>query len=151
GRLAGVERRLSADLFGVLNLADQARLEGRRGSAISIAAIEAAALLIRIAYRFQAIAHARLAGSELRLPQDVRERYAGLEQEYCTWIESNLGKLEVAGSSEQPMAASATSRPIEASSLNDEGLSSRMIQATDWSAYGDATLTPQVEAYRRLP
>ena len=40
--------------------------------------VEAAAILIRIAYRFQIIARARLAGSELALPQGVRERCAAL-------------------------------------------------------------------------
>jgi hypothetical protein len=76
-------------------MADQARLdEGRRGSTNSAAAIEAATLLIRIAFRFQAIARARLGGSELEFPDDFRERSIALEQRYCSWLESSLGKLE---------------------------------------------------------
>ena len=52
------------------------------GSLAAIAAAtEAAALLIRIAYRFQSIAHARLAGSDLDVPRVVRERCVTLEQE----------------------------------------------------------------------
>jgi Ion channel len=56
GRIATVEQRISADLLDVLNIADQARLEGRTGTANSEAGVEAAVTLIRIAYRFELLA-----------------------------------------------------------------------------------------------
>jgi uncharacterized membrane protein YccC len=151
GRITWVERRLSTNLLEVLNMADQARLEGRRGSENSAAAVEAAALLIRIAYRFQTIARARLAGSELDLPQGVRERCAALEQGYCSWLESGLGKLKSAGSSELPTAEVSTPRPIEARPMNDERVSGGTPQETGWSAYHHGPSALQLEAYRRFP
>jgi len=150
GRIAGVERRLSTDLLQVLNLADQARLEGRRGSAISAAATEATALLIRIAYRFQAIARARLAGSELDLPQVVRQRCAALEGEYCSSLESGLGHLKSVESYQRP-AATPGSRPIYAGPMKDKRVTGGPIQEADWSAYAHGSLAAQLEAYRRLP
>src|SRR5215469_254267 len=87
GRITAVERRLSLNLLQLLNMADQARLEGHRSSANSAAAVEAAAILIRIAYRFQTIARQRLVGSELTLPQNVREGYAMQERKCCLELE----------------------------------------------------------------
>jgi uncharacterized membrane protein YccC len=149
GRITRVEQRLSTDLLEVLNMADQARLEGRRGSANSVAGVEAATLLIRIAYRFEAIAQARLAGSELDLPHGVRERRVALEQGYCSWLEAGLGKLKSHGSSDAGGAP--TTRPIEGMPTNDEELSGGTRQEADWSAYVDGYSAPQIEAYRRLP
>ena len=151
GRIPAVERRLSANLFEVLNLADQARLEGRRGSANSTATIEAAAILIRIAYRFQIIARARLAGSELALPQGVCERCAALEQEYCSALESKLESLGSARSSEQPTPAAPTQPTIELTPMNDERGTSKSIEGAGWSAYVHGNVAPQLESYHRLP
>ena len=146
----GVERRLSTNLLEVLNMAGQARLEGRRGSANSAAAVETAALLIRIAYRFQTIARARLAGLELDLPQGVRERCAALEQAYCAWLESRLGKLRSIGSSEPPTAEAPRLRPSETRPMNERVFGGTP-QESEWSAYLYSNSAPQLEAYRRLP
>ncbi len=90
-RIAAAERRFSANLFQVLNMADQARLEGRRGAINSAAGIEAATIITRIAYRFEIIARERLSESEAILPEKVRERRAALEQRFCeTWSEPNV-------------------------------------------------------------
>jgi hypothetical protein len=62
---------------------DQARLEGQRGSANSAAAIEAAAMVIRIAYRYRIVAHARLAGAENALSQEFQQRCIATEREFC--------------------------------------------------------------------
>jgi uncharacterized membrane protein YccC len=150
GQITTIERRLSTRLLEVLSMADQARLEGRRGSAIATAAIEAAALLIRIAYRFQTIARARFAGSERDLPPNVTQHYAELEQDYCSLLESGLENLQLAGSS-QPQSAEPISRPLEARPTTNERVTGRTIPEADWSAYCQGSLAPQLEAYRRLP
>lgn len=142
-RTSSVEPRLSQNLLEVLNMADQARLEGLRGSTNSAAAIEAATLLIRIAFRFQAIARARLGGSELDFPDDVRERSIALEQGYCSWLKSGLGKLEAFQSSEHSL-------PIPAGSGSEERVTEGIAQTTV-SAYLRSNSVAQLEAYRRLP
>ena len=151
GRITSVERRLSTNLLEVLNMADQARLEGRQGSANSAAAFEAAALLTRIAYRFQAIALARLSASELDLPQDVRERCTALEQGYCSWLESGLGKLKSVGSSRLRTAEVPTPGPIRTKPMNAERVGDGTLDETNLSAYLHGNSAPQLEAYRRLP
>ena len=112
--IAVVEGHLSNDLMGVLNMADQAKLEGRRGKANSKAAFEAAALLIRIAYRFQTIARAQLAGSETDLPEGMRQRFAALEEVYCSSLEYGLEKLRAVEPSKQLTAQAPAPPPIEA-------------------------------------
>jgi len=151
GRISRVDQQLSTNLLEVLNMADQARLEGRRGTENSVAAIEAAALLIRIAYRFQAIARARLAGSELDLPHSLRERCATLEQDYCSSIASALGKLQSVGSSKPHTSEAQRPQPIAAKAINDEQVTAVTPHETDWSAYIRSNAAPQLEAYRRLP
>jgi hypothetical protein len=136
-------------LFEVLNLADQARLEGRRGSANSAAAIEAAAILIRIAYRFQVIAGARLAGSELALPLDVQERCAVLEQHYCDALESALGVFE-SGSSAAFSAVSGQSR-VDPTRMIEKLATGGMPEGGGRSAHLESELAAQLESYRRLP
>jgi uncharacterized membrane protein YccC len=153
GRIAAVERRLSANLFEVLNLADQARLEGRRGSANSAAAIEAAAIVIRIAYRFRIIARARLTGSEAALPHDAQEHCAALEQEYCAALELQLGKCESICAAEEFAAPSGAAQQSaldptrEIQQLAAGGISERV----GWSVHGHSDLATQIESYRRLP
>jgi uncharacterized membrane protein YccC len=148
GRIARTERQIGTELFEVLNMADQARLEGRRGSAISAAAVEAAALLIRIAYRFETIACARLGKSEMDLPPEMRQRCAHLEEEYCLSLESALEKLTPGISSEQPLSKIAQSRPIDSIPINETLLSLPSLHHTDWTTYA---WLPQQEAYRRIP
>ncbi len=89
-RIEATERRFSANLLQVLNLADQARLEGRRGAINSAAGIEAAAIITRIEYRFEIIARGRLSDAEAILPQEVLERRAALEESICAAFESLL-------------------------------------------------------------
>jgi hypothetical protein len=153
GRIAAVERRSSANLFEVLNLADQARLEGRRGSANSAAAIEAAAIVIRIAYRFKIIARVRLSGSEAALPQDAQEHCAALEQEYCAALESQLGKCESIGAPDESAASSTASRqPVVSTTRTIHELTTgAMSEGADWSAHAHSDLAAQLESYRRLP
>jgi hypothetical protein len=146
--MAAVERRVSTNLLEVLNMADQARLEGRRGSMNSAAAVEAATILIRIAYRFQSIARARLGGSELALPQSVRERCAILEEEYCFALESDLRMLESTGFSEDSPPAAAGQRATELADVNERAIGTP--EDIGLSA-NVANLAPQIEPYRRLP
>ncbi len=79
-RIAAVERRLSANLLEVLNMADQSRLEGRRGAINSAAAIEAAYIIVRIAYRFEIITRERAAGSSIFQSAKALEQQATFEQ-----------------------------------------------------------------------
>jgi len=92
-RIAAAERRVSTNLLEVLNFADQARLEGRRGATNSAAAIESASTLIRIAYRFELIARRRIAGSEALGSQGVLEQQRAFEAACCSTLEVQLAKL----------------------------------------------------------
>jgi uncharacterized membrane protein YccC len=150
GRITAAERRLSLNLLQLLNMADQARLEGHRGSANSAAAVEAAAILIRIAYRFQTIARQRLVGSELTLPQNVREGYTIQEQKYCFELELELQKLKAAGLSRQSAPIAPTS-PRTEPMPRDRGVTSEPATGTDLFEYFHTNLVPQIESYRRLP
>jgi uncharacterized membrane protein YccC len=149
GPITAVERRLSLNLLQLLNMADQARLEGHRGSTNSAAAVEAAAILIRIAYRFETIARQRLAGSELTLPQDVREGYAIQEQKYCFELELELQKLQAAGRSRQSAPIAPTS-PRPELMPKGQGVTGPAT-GTDLFKYFDTNLVLQIESYRRLP
>jgi uncharacterized membrane protein YccC len=150
GRITAVQRRLSLNLLQLLNMADQARLEGHRGSANSAAAVEAADILIRIAYRFQTIARQRLLGSELILPQNIREGYAMQEQKYCFELELELQKLKSAGPS-RPSAPIAPASPRTEPMPRDLGVTSEPATGTDLFEYFHTNLVPQIESYRRLP
>lgn len=147
-QIAEFERRLSANLLEVLNLADQARLEGHHGSATSAAATEAAVLLIRIAYRFQMIARMRFAGGEADLPQEVRDRCSELDQEYCSSLEAELGKLRSVAPLRQRATREVTSAAIE---MNEEQASAATAVQIDWAAHALGNYEPQLEAYRRMP
>jgi uncharacterized membrane protein YccC len=120
--IAVVERRLSANVLEVLNLADQARLEGRRGDTNSAAAIEAASTLVRIAYRLEIIARSRVAGVEW--PKDMMEQQAAFEQACCGALEIQLAKLARGGSGEHlalPSVAPMAERfAVESAQLSPE-------------------------------
>jgi hypothetical protein len=150
GRITAVERRLSLNLLQLLNMADQARLEGHRGSANSAAAVEATAVLIRIAYRFQTIARQRLAGSELTLPKNVRDGYAMLERKYCSALELELQKLKSTGPSQQSTSTAPTSTRTELIPT-DQGVRSELAIGSDLLGFFHPNLVPQIESYRRLP
>lgn len=149
-RIAKVERRLSGELLDVLNMADQARLEGRRGSANSAAAVEAAALLIRIAYRFETIACAWIEGPKADQPPEIRQLCTQLERQYCSSLESGLAKLRSGGLSEPPSTERAQSLPIDAMPANDKLVSEPPLQETEWAANALGNW-PQLETYRRMP
>jgi hypothetical protein len=151
GRSSMVERHLSTELLQVLTMADQARLEGTRGTQVSKAAFEAAGYLIRIAYRFQTITRARLAGSERQLSDQLRQRCALLEQAFCHSLESGLEKLRSVEPSEKFTAHEVPAESSE-NDLNDAELLSRaIIRDADFTTYAHADWTTQLEAYRRMP
>ena len=137
GRIAAIEQRLSANLLEVLNLADQAKLEGQTGREISASAFDAAATVIRIAYRFQLIARARLSGAQAALPRDVVQFCSTREREYCDALESRveiLGSIQTSELGVLPPYRSADEFTILTSALFDHG-----------------DLAAQLESYRRLP
>jgi Fusaric acid resistance protein family len=141
-QIAAVERRLSTDLFEVLNLADQAKLEGRRGLVNSTNGVNAAATLIRIAYRFQVIARARGSGAEATLPHEVLAHRFAQEREYCDALESKINMLESVRSPDRSPA------PLK-QSVNE--FTHMTDDLTTRAALESGDLAAQLESYRRLP
>lgn len=141
-QIAAVEQRLSADLFEVLNLADQAKLEGQRGLVNSTNAVNAAATLIRIAYRFQVIARARGSGAEATLPHEVLAHRFAQEREYCDALESKINMLESVRSPDRSPA------PLKQSVNEFTEMSDDL---TTRAASESIDLAAQLESYRRLP
>jgi Fusaric acid resistance protein-like len=150
GDLARIEQRISTELLDTLNMADQARLEGRHGSEISTIAVEAAGLLIRIAYRFETIARARLAGSDLMLLPVFRERNAAQEHEYCSSLESWLEKLTLAGTPQRRRTTTSKPPLVETSSITSRARAVPQ-ERVEWPRPANDNQALQFEAYRRLP
>jgi uncharacterized membrane protein YccC len=152
GRVAAVEQRLNADLLDVLTMADQARFEGRRGAANSTAAIQAAAIIIRIAYRFGIIARGRLSGSKAPLSDDVLHRLAAVEETFCTLFGAALEKFELAVPFERPDSLSkAPLQPaIDLEPSIDELTVLAALEGRDWSSESRSVFVTQLESYRRL-
>ena len=146
-RIAAVERRFSANLLQVLNMADQARLEGRRGAVNSAAGIEAAAIITRIAYRFEIIARGRIAEPPLLLSADQSERQVTFEQACCAALETHIAKL---GGSDSPERLAQPSAPSAADlAAMSEAFASA--EAVHLSVENQIRLATQLESYRRLP
>ena len=138
GRIAALAQGLSANLLQVLNFADQARLEGQSGREISASGFDAAATVIRIAYRFEVIARARLSGAEAALPRDVARLCSAREREYCDALESRVEMLQSIKSAEHSVLP--TSR---AESFDVAPAMAALFEGRDLEA--------QLESYRRLP
>jgi hypothetical protein len=139
GRIAVLAQGLSANLLQVLNFADQARLEGQSGREISASGFDAASTVIRIAYRFEVIARARLSGAEAALPRDVARLCSAREREYCDALESRIEWLESTKSAERD--ALAPPRAVEAADLT-----------TAWAgSFESGDLAARLESYQRLP
>jgi uncharacterized membrane protein YccC len=153
-RIAALERRFSVNFLQVLNMADQARLEGRRGAIKSAAGIEAATIITRIAYRFEVIARERVSDSEAMLPDEVLERRAVLEERFCSAFESLLGKFELAGTFEQPVPLTPLTPPQlpidDLKNLIEELVAEAAREGRHWSSEAPAVFFAQVESYRRL-
>jgi hypothetical protein len=152
GRIATVEQRLSADLLEVLNMADQARLEGRTGTPNSEAGVEAAVTLIRIAYRFEILARGRLLGSEAVPPRTLLERCTAIEEACCSSLAYRLEKL---GRSESPgQIVPSMTAPLSPSSdlefMIEEVASAAAREGADWPPDTRRGFVAQLEGYRRL-
>ena len=146
-RITAIDRSLSANLLDVLNMADQARLEGQRGAANSDAAIEAASTLARIAYRFEVIARGRIAEPPLLLSADQSERQVTFEQACCAALETHIAKL---GGSDSPERLAQPSAPSAADlAAMSEAFASA--EAVHLSVENQIRLATQLESYRRLP
>ena len=145
--IIAVERRLSANVLDVLNMADQARLEGRRGATNSAAAIEAAFTIVRIAYRFEIIARARIGASPDLQSKNILERQATFEQACCAALEFHLAKL---GPSDSlgPLAQSSPTPTIDLASLSGEFAAT---WGTQFSPGDRILMATALETYRRLP
>ena len=153
-RIAAAERRFSANLLQVLNMADQARLEGRRGAVNSAAGIEAAAIITRIAYRFEVIARGRLSEAEAFVTEQIRRSTAALEQRFCAALESLIGKIDLTGRFEQPVESLSAGPPQEwISELGtsiEELTAEGMLEVRQWPPEMRDSFFAQVESYRRL-
>jgi uncharacterized membrane protein YccC len=145
-RITAVERRLSAHLLDVLNMADQARLEGLRGATNSVAAIEAASILARIAYRFEVITRNRSAGSSVLQSSKILEQQAMFEQACCAALENQLAKIEPCDSLEH-LAQTLPTPIIDLGPIFDELAA---VQSTHLEPEAQILLATQLESYRRL-
>jgi hypothetical protein len=152
GRIVTVEQRISADLLDFLNMADQARLEGRTGTANSAAGIEAAITLIRIAYRFEILARGRLSGSEAVLPKTLLERCAVMEEGCCSSLAYRLEKLGRTESPGQivPSMTAPLSPPTDLEFMIEEFASAGALESADWPPDTRRGFVAQLECYRRL-
>jgi uncharacterized membrane protein YccC len=139
-RIATIEQRLSTNLFETLTFADQARLEGPHGRDNSTSGSDAASTVIRIAYRFEVIARARLSGAEASLPRDAAQLCLARERDYCNAFESRIERLQSIKSAE-PTVSSPLLGVIEFPDLTSFAASS----------FEDGDLAAQGESYRRLP
>ena len=104
--------------------------------------VNAATILIRIAYRFRVIAHARVSGAEATLPDDVLAHRFAEEREYCNALESKIDMLE---SVRSPGRSPATLRQSikEFTHMTDD--------LTTHSSAENGDLAAQLESYHRLP
>ena len=151
GRIANVEQRLSADLLDVLNMADQARLEGRRGVRVSAAATEAAITVIRIAYHFESIARRRLAGLEALLPGSVQQKLIAVSETLCTTFEYLVRRFELVSAFEPGSPSEPLLQPAaDARPLIDELALVATIESPGWCFDARGVLVTQLESYRRL-
>ncbi len=147
GRITSVERHLSTTLPEVLNMADQARLEGRWGTIVSAAAIEAATTIIRIAYRFEVIARARNAVSPVLQLRTILEHQTTFEQACCAALEIQLANLRRSHSSE-PLPQSFAAPTIDLTAMTDDMAA---VDSTHLPPETRMLLTTELESYRRLP
>ena len=145
-RITAVERQVSANLLEVLNMADQARLEGRRGATNSAAAIEAASSIVRIAYRFEIIARNRIADSPVLQHEQFVEHQAMFEQACCAVLEIQLAKLERSDSPEY-LTQSAGDPTVDLAAMCDDLAS---MQSAHLPEEKQILLATQFESYRRL-
>jgi len=140
GRIAALAQGLSANLLQVLNLADQARLEGESGREISANGVDAAGSVIRIAYRFEVIARARLSGAEAALPRDLVGLCAASQREYCDALESRIEWLE-----------SIKSADLGALPTPHAPVAFTILKSATAALFASGDLGAQLESYRRLP
>jgi len=152
-RIVTSERQLSTNLLAVLTMADQARLEGRIGITNSAAGIDAAATLIRIAYRFEIIARGRLSGSEAVLPKTLLERGSAIEGACCSALVDQLEKFRRAESFERPGLSSAAPRtpPTDLKGMVEELAATATLESAYWPPDARSVFVAQLESYRRLP
>lgn len=146
-RIATAERHLSANLLEVLNMADQARLEGRRGFNNSTAAIEAASTIVRIAYRFDIIARARMAGARALQSEQILEHQATIERACCAALEIQLAKLGRTASPEH-LAQFSGAPMIDFAPMTELFAAA---ESTQLSPEDRILLAAELESYRRLP
>jgi len=97
--------------------------------------------VIRIAYRFEVIARARLSGAEAALPRDVAQLCAVKESEYCDALGSRIEWLEATKSADRAALLAPRATEVEFAALNP---------ATT-ALFENGDLVAQLESYRRLP
>jgi len=138
---------VSANLLEVLNMADQARLEGRCGATNSAAAIEAASSIVRIAYLFVIIARGRIVESPILQHQQLLEHQSMFEHACCAALELQLAKLERSDSPERRAQSSA----VPTADLTPVFDDLAAVQSRHLPPEAQILLAMQLESYRRLP
>jgi uncharacterized membrane protein YccC len=151
-RITAAERHFSVNLLQVLNMADQARLEGQRGVINSAAGIEAATTATRIAYRFEVIARERLSESEAFLPKTLLERSANIEEACCAALEYQLEKFGLSESFEQPgpPPTAPPEPPPDLKSMIEEFAAAATLESAHLPPDARSGVVAQLESYRRL-
>jgi hypothetical protein len=149
GWIAKVEQRISADLLDVLNMADQARLEGQRGLHTSAAGIETAITVVRIAYRFETIARGRSDQLEALLPGSVRQKLSAVKEKFRAAFDNRVRRFELAHEFE-PVSASEMASTVDLKPLIDEVAAVAALESQCWSTDVRGMLVTQLESYHRL-
>jgi Fusaric acid resistance protein family len=152
-QIAGAERRFSEVLLEVLNMADQARLEGRRAAANSAAAVETAGIVTRIAYRFEVIARARGRRPDAILPETVQGIRAALDERCCASFESLLAQFELTHLPEEPepsLQPAPQSATDDLSPLIDDLAAAGRHEQQHCAREAENAFFIQMESYRRL-
>jgi uncharacterized membrane protein YccC len=151
-RIAAVERSLSAELQQVLSMADQATLEGDRGIRRAAAALDAAVISIRIAYRFEIIARGRLPEAETKLPARLLERCTIMERACCDLFEFRVSHAALTAPFEPraPSFTAALEQPPDLQSMIGELTNVVIPEIGNWLPDAQTSLFAQLESYGRL-
>jgi hypothetical protein len=117
----------------------------------SAAAVEAAGIVTRIAYRFEVMARAReLLRPEVVLPEKIRRIRALLDERCCASIESLLVQFELAQFREPLTDPAVQSATNDLNPLIDDLTAAGTREYEQWSPETQNAFFAQLESYRRL-
>ena len=153
-QILAAERRFSEALLEVLNMADQARLEGRRAALNAAGAVQAAGTATRIAYRFEVMAREKYFRPQAVLPEEAKGIRTLLAQQSCAFFESLIGQFELTHLLQEPAPLLAEPSPQAAGNdltpLIDHLAAVGNREYQRWSPEVRGIFFGQLESYRRL-